>query len=26
MIHDRRRDGEGTLEDPVGSFVARPLG
>jgi len=26
MIHDRRRDGEGTLEDPVGSFIARPLG
>lgn len=26
MIHDRRRDGEGPLEDPVGSFIARPLG
>jgi hypothetical protein len=26
MIHDRRRDGEGHLEDLVGSFIARPLG
>jgi hypothetical protein len=26
VIHDRRQDGEGLLEDPVGSFMARPLG